>query len=214
MSMDFWPTQLTDPSILASHLSYLGIFLSAIFSGGITFFPEEIVLITAGYVSSAGDLNFSGVIGVCILAMVISDSVLFILARQNNRHIKKLRYYAGKVKITRNLGFVRTHLKKFVFVAKFLPLFRFVGPIMAGTLKMKPYLFQIYNLLAIVVYTVLYTGIGFVFDNQFLMVVSKFEAVRHSIFVAVMFVLGVSSYIFIHNKIDRWLSENGFENND
>lgn len=212
--MDFLNGPLVDPLSLAGQLSYLGIFLSAIFSGGVTFFPEEIVLITAGYVSSAGSLNYLGVFLVCILAMVISDSVLFSLARHDNRHIKKLRYYAGKVKITKNLTFVRAHLKKFVFVAKFLPLFRFVGPIMAGTLKMKPYLFQIYNLFAIVVYIALYTGIGFVFHSQFLVLISKFEEVRHSIFVVAMFILGVYSYIFIHNKIDRWLTENGLENDD
>ncbi|MFA6535993.1 MAG: DedA family protein [Candidatus Paceibacterota bacterium] len=206
--MSFGPEQLSDIGTFAGHLSYLGIFLSAIFSGGITFFPEEIVLITAGYVSSTGSLNLYAAVLVCVVAMILSDTILFGLARRNNKHIKTLRYYAGKVKITRNLEFVRAHLKKFVFVAKFLPLFRFVGPIMAGTLKMKPYLFQIYNLFAIVLYTLLYAGIGYIFHSQFLVLVSKFENVRHGIFVFVMFILGVASYIFVHNKIDRWLDEN------
>ncbi len=71
--------------------SYLSIFIFATLSGYLIPIPEEIVLVLAGYVSAYLSLNPYLVASLVIIGIMLGDNILFLLSRNGNRFIKKIK---------------------------------------------------------------------------------------------------------------------------
>jgi membrane protein DedA with SNARE-associated domain len=184
------------------------------FSGGITFFPEEIILLVAGYASSIGFFDFTYVAITCIAALVTSDIILFRLARARSPKIQRLRRYAKRLFIMSNPLVADLNPRIVIFLAKFLPFVRFVGPFYAGIHNIKMNMFIAYSTLATVIYVLVFTSIGYIFNSELLTIVSKIENVRHGIFIFLMSIIGFVSVIYLHRVVDRIIDKNGDNGND
>jgi membrane-associated protein len=183
------------------HFSYVAIFFFAIFAGYLIPLPEEIILLIVGYMASVRLIHLTPAIFVVIIALIIGDNILFTLARKNNKHVHRLVNEVLSLKIMKNRELMKKHIGKTVFLSRFFPFLRFVGPIFAGYVKASESVFQFYNTSAIIIYTPLVIGIGFYFNNYFNYIVGNIEKVRHIGVILVWIIVGliitrVVDYIF------------------
>ncbi|MFH1642140.1 MAG: hypothetical protein ABIC04_04530 [Nanoarchaeota archaeon] len=72
------PNSLTN---YLEHFTYVGIFLVLTFVGYIIPIPEEIILISIGYITALGFTKLYLVILLSIIAVVMGDSLLFYFGR-------------------------------------------------------------------------------------------------------------------------------------
>jgi membrane protein DedA with SNARE-associated domain len=113
--------------------------------------PEDISLISAGYLAHRGVVNVHTVFLVCFLAVLAGDSLAFVAGRLFGSRLLESRL-AQRVFRPRKQIRVRAYFRKFgskvIFVARFLPGLRFSIFLSAGTLRVRPSVFLIYDSLA------------------------------------------------------------------
>jgi membrane-associated protein len=164
------------------HFSYIGVFSSIVVSGYILPIPEEVVLLTIGYLTSGGMFSIYFVIIVSFLATLASDIFLYSLAKKDSKLTAGL-----KIKMHKN-SFVKSWMKKpndigrMVFMMRFFVGLRFLGPILAGAMNVSLKKFVFYDTLALLLYTPFFVLIGYLFHNSFLRMITRIESVRHLLF--------------------------------
>ena len=67
-----------------SHWSYFGVFIWFTIFDFVAPFPDEISLLTLGYLSSLGSLNPFIAAGVAFISFVVTDSLSFLLVRKGS----------------------------------------------------------------------------------------------------------------------------------
>lgn len=116
--------------------------------------PEDISLISAGYLAHKGVVNVHWVFLVCFVAVLAGDSLAFVMGRLFGTRLLESRL-AQRVFRPRKQIRVRAYFRKFgskvIFVARFLPGLRFSIFLSAGTLRVRPSVFVIYDSLAALV---------------------------------------------------------------
>ena len=113
--------------------------------------PEDISLISAGYLAHLGTVDVHAVFAVCFAAVLGGDSLAFMLGRGFGTKILASRFghrYFTPRRQRRVRAYFRTYGSKVVFVARFLPGLRFSIFLSAGMLHVKPHVFVIYDALA------------------------------------------------------------------
>jgi len=113
--------------------------------------PEDISLISAGYLAHLGKVDTHTVFLVCFAAVLGGDSLAFMLGRGFGTKILASRFgrrYFTPRRQRRVRAYFRTYGSKVVFVARFLPGLRFSIFLSAGMLHVKPHIFFIYDSLA------------------------------------------------------------------
>ncbi len=162
------------------HFSYVGIFIFAIFSGYIVPIPEEIILLIVGYMISVGFIHFIPAMIVLIVAFIAGDNILFRLTVKNNKHVTKFIHEVLSLKIiSKNKVWFEKHINLTIFLCRFFPFLRFVGPVFAGYVKAKEKNFTFFNTLAIVIYTPFLLWIGYFFSDYFTEISGQIAKVRH-----------------------------------
>ena len=160
--------------------SYLAIFLFAISAGYIVPIPEEIVLLITGYMASAGYIHFTPALFVIILAFIIGDNVLYKLTLKNNKLVKKMIHEVLSLTIiAKNRKFLEKNISTTIFITRFIPFLRFIGPVFSGYVKVKEKTFMLFNTLAIVIYAPIMLCVGYFFHDDFTRIVSEMGRVRH-----------------------------------
>ena len=184
------------------HFSYIAIFFFCIFSGYIIPLPEEIILLIVGYMASSHIIHLIPATFVVIIAIIIGDNMLYRLTLKNNKHVSKLVNEVLSLKIfIKKKALMERHVGTAIFVSRFFPFLRFVGPIFAGYIKAKEKTFVFFNTLAIVIYVPLIIFIGFFFNNSFDWVINQFGRLRHITIIFAWVIIGliitrIVDYIF------------------
>ncbi len=177
---------------MIENLSYLGIFIFAIFSGYIIPIPEEIILLIVGYMAYAEIIHMWPAILVVILAFVIGDNVLYRLTLRNNKWVSKLINEVFSLKIvTRNRPLLEKHVHWTIFLTRFLPFMRFVGPVFSGYVKVQQKTFMIFNSLAIIIYAPLVIWIGYHFNGYLFTILDVIGEFKHPIAIAGWVIVGL-----------------------
>ena len=188
------------------HFSYLAIFCFALFSGYFIPIPEEIILLITGYMAWARIIHLTPAIFVAILAFIIGDNILFKLTLKHNKHVEKLIHEVLSLKIVaRHRPFLEKYLGMTIFVTRFFPFLRFVGPVFSGYVKADETKFMIFNTLAIIIYAPFVILVGFFCNQYFGQIIFEIAKVKHVIFVFIMIIIGllISRTIdYYFNKID------------
>lgn len=113
--------------------------------------PEDISLISAGYMAHKGVVNVHTVLVVCFVAVLGGDVLAFLLGRLFGRRILAMRV-AHRLFSPRKQRRVRAYFRKFgskvIFLGRFLPGLRFSIFFSAGSLHVKAPLFIVYDGLA------------------------------------------------------------------
>ena len=116
--------------------------------------PEDVSLISAGYLAHLGIVNVHTVFLVCFASVLGGDCLAFTLGRMFGSRLLDS-HLARRVFRPRKQIRVRAYFRKFgskvIFIARFLPGLRFSIFLSAGTLRVRPSVFFTYDALAALV---------------------------------------------------------------
>ena len=116
--------------------------------------PEDVSLISAGYLAHLGIVNPHKVFAVCFLAVLGGDCIAFALGRLFGSRLldsRLARRFFRPRKQIRVRAYFRKFGSKVIFIARFLPGLRFSIFLSAGTLRVRPSVFITYDSLAALV---------------------------------------------------------------
>jgi membrane protein DedA with SNARE-associated domain len=154
--------------------------------------PEDITLISAGYLAHKGVVNVHTVFVVCFLAVLAGDSVAFVMGRLFGSRLLQSRL-AQRVFRPRKQIRVRAYFRKFgskvIFVARFLPGLRFSIFLSAGTLRLRPSVFIIYDSLAALVSVPALVYLAWIFGEHIDHVIAWARRSEYGILVLVLIVV-------------------------
>ena len=190
---------------IIEHFSYTAVFFLLAFAGFLVPIPEEIIIITVGYVVAAGFGNMYVALIDCILGIFIGDNLLFWLSKSHNPLIKKLKKRIKQKAVQKFKINLKKHIGKTIFLARFIVGLRIFGPVLAGSLHVKSRTFQFYNTLAILIYVPIFLFLGYHFHNQLGYVIAGVEAVRHVLFSIVLIAFG---YLLAFIARKRYIEKN------
>ena len=177
--------------------SYIGIFILFALAGYLIPIPEEILLLLIGYIAGFGIFNIYIASGVALLSIFAGDNIIFWISKYKGiKIINLLRNKLSMKNVTRYSKLMKNHIGKTTFILRFTPGLRFLGPFLAGSMKVKWRNFLLYNLTAILIYVPLIIFLGYHFNNQLSNIIKGLAIARHFIFIFLLVVVGILiSYI-------------------
>lgn len=113
--------------------------------------PEDISLISAGYMAHRGVVNVHTAFVVSFLAVIGGDTLAFYFGRRYGRRFlawKQARRFFTPRKQLRVRAYFRKFGSKVIFIGRFLPGLRFLIFFSAGTLCVRPMVFLVWDTLA------------------------------------------------------------------
>jgi len=113
--------------------------------------PEDISLISAGYLAHLGKVELHSVFLVCFVAVLGGDTLAFTVGRKFGTKILASKFghrYFNPRRQRRVRAYFRSYGSKVIFIARFLPGLRFSIFLSAGMLHVRPYVFIVYDALA------------------------------------------------------------------
>lgn len=149
---------------LVDHWGYAAVFTVVVLGNVGLPVPEETILTLAGYLVWRGDLELWRVLVVGIVSASMGDNAGYWLGRRLGT--AAVDRYGTRVGISEaRLSTSRDVLAKYgalaIFVARFLPGFRFAAGPVAGTIGMPMRVFFIANVLGACVYVPVVVGVGY-----------------------------------------------------
>ncbi len=135
-----------------STLSYVGIFGISFIANVLVPVPEEVIILAMGYVAGTGAINFWITLGVVIVGSLLSDMGMFWLSRHDNKWVKGFYTKIFSRVFPVDHEFLVQHSSKVIFLARFLVQLRFLGPFIAGQVKVPWKKFIAYDLAALLIY--------------------------------------------------------------
>ena len=154
--------------------------------------PEDVSLISAGYLAHLGILNVHRVFLVCFAAVLGGDCLAFTLGRLFGSRLLDSRL-AQRFFQPRKQIRVRAYFRKFgskvIFIARFLPGLRFSIFLSAGTLRVRPSIFLIYDALAALVSVPALVYLAWIFGEHIDRVVSWVRRSEYGILIVVVAVV-------------------------
>lgn len=131
--------------------------------------PEDISLISAGYIAHLGKVNVHSIFLVCFAAVLAGDSLAFLIGRLFGQRLlaSKLghRYFSPK-RQRRVRAYFRRYGSKVIFIARFLPGLRFSIFLSAGMLHVRLYVFLVYDTLAALLSVPFLVYMAYYFGNK------------------------------------------------
>jgi membrane protein DedA with SNARE-associated domain len=131
--------------------------------------PEDISLISAGYLAHLGKVDLHAVFAVCFAAVLGGDGIAFTLGRLFGTRILASRLgrrYFNPRRQRRVRAYFRVYGSKVVFIARFLPGLRFSIFLSAGMLRVRPAVFIVYDALAAVISVPVLVYLAWYFGDQ------------------------------------------------
>jgi membrane protein DedA with SNARE-associated domain len=153
---------------LIAHHGYLVIFLVVLAESIEVPLPAALALIAGGAAAASGTLHIYGVFVVAIVAMLLGDSVMFLLGRHTGW---ALLGFLCKVSINPETCILRSaesfykRGKTTLVIAKFLPGVNTMAPPLAGSMKMPYEQFLRLDLAGTSLYAGAYCVLGYVFRD-------------------------------------------------
>jgi len=188
------------------HWSYLGVFAVLIFASLGMPIPEDVPLLTGGYLCFAGLANVYLMILVGFLGVLTGDFFLFTIGRKFGHHVFEHRLIRRLVNPTRLVLAERLFAKhgvKIIFVGRFLPGLRPMIFTAAGVLKVPPMTFLAVNGSAACLSVPLLVLLGRAFGQHLDVVKGGVRTVTHVVVVAVALAVVVAAGIYLHGKQKR-----------
>jgi membrane protein DedA with SNARE-associated domain len=192
-----------DLSYYVLQFSYLGIFLWFSIIEQLTPIPEEVYLMTAGYIAVHAGMNIF-LCGIAALTgLLTTDNLLFYLALKGNKFSQKLLCKINHELLDKIKNKLQKKATLTIFIGALVPKLRFFNPLIAGSINIKFKIFFFANALATLLYVAAYMCIGILFHNQLNYILKKLAYVQHGIFLVVM----VAIAIFIAVKMKKFVFE-------
>lgn len=176
-------------------IGYAGIFIW-FFIDQLTPIPEEISLITIGYMSTQHIIDpFLGGL-VAVLSMLSVDMAYYLLCRSGSRLIEKYKKGKSHSVLSRYEDKMRDKMAKTIIVLCFIPRVRFVIPIIVGLLRLSFKKFIFYNTLGLSLMVAVYISLGIIFHESIQTLMSKVKGSQNIIFFSFVGVLVIGAVIY------------------
>jgi membrane-associated protein len=190
------------------HLSYTGIFLWFLLTQLIIVMPipEEVVLISIGYVSATGVWNPFIAAAIALATLILSDGIFYFLSRSGNRYVARLVRRSEGGAFAKAEAQMKRDMPRAVFTLTFIPRLRFFGPVLAGMLKLKWPAFFLADASALVIHVSVYTFLGFFFHKSLAGLFKNLAVLQHALFIAAIIVIGAIAGVVVRKK---WISGRG-----
>jgi membrane-associated protein len=187
---------ITNFSDYSLHLGYLGIFLFFITIDQFTPIPEEITLLTIGYLSFNHVFNpvLAGIVS--LMAFITVDMLYFFLTKSGNKLVKRLTERKSSL-MMRYREKLEKHFGLTLFLLCFIPRMRLLGPVFAGVMNVPFKKFVLFDLLGLSIFTSVYILLGMVFHQSLHMYLAHTETLKYIIFISSMIFLTVLIVVFI-----------------
>jgi len=201
---------MTETDLIANSLGglpYGGMFIIAFLSNIFLPVPEEVILLAVGYLTGIGIFTYPLMVGIFVLGMLISDYLLYSLSYKGSKLVKKLHKRLEKKGLLKDEKYLKKHIKKIIFFSRFLIYLRFIGPVVAGSLKTDRKTFLIYDFLALVIYVNIFLGLGNYFHEQIKFItdgVARFKNYFEIVIIAIITVLVLK---FIQKNFLKWMKK-------
>lgn len=197
--------QTIDISTYIHQFSYLGIFFWFLIIEQLTPIPEEVSLISLGYICMHNHLNLFIAGGLSLVGLLTTDNALFYLSKKGRRFTDKLqRNYNGKL-LSRFKKEIHTHTTRTLVLCALLPKVRFLSPIIAATSGIDWKRFFIINSLTTCAYVTVYTVSGVLFHQGLSNILSQMQTVQHLVFILTVTII----CIWVISKLRKYNSKSG-----
>ena len=158
--------------------------------------PAALAILTAGAVAASGKLYFFSVFAVAVLAMLAGDIVLYLAGRVTGWALLGFlcRLSASPEScIMRSAEYFYRRGRQTLLFAKFIPGINTMSPPLAGSMKMAPQQFLVFDTLGAALYVGAYAAAGFLFSDALRAIT---RGLRSAGFAAeVIFAIGLAVYI-------------------
>lgn len=187
---------MTEFQALLLQYSYLGIFLWFVFFDQITPIPEELVLISMGFLANQGHLNPILAGATALTGLVIIDNIYYGLGK-SGKMLFKLRKDSS-VKLMEKFKIrIQRHAWQTIFMMSYFPKLRFITPFLAAAAGISWKRFSIINAASSATYVTLYILLGIFFERQLKEIELEVLIIYITIFT---FVIGLVVFIYIFRK--------------
>jgi len=132
------------------------------------FLPGDSLLVTAGILAAAGELNIVWLLVFPTLAAIIGDQTGYVIGRTAGNALAD-RYPKFRAHLDRAHAFYEKHGTKTIVIARFVPIIRTFVPAVAGAAKMRYRSFVVFNIVGGTLWvfstTLLGYGVGSMIPN-------------------------------------------------
>jgi membrane protein DedA with SNARE-associated domain/rhodanese-related sulfurtransferase len=172
--------------------------------------PGAVALVAGGAAAASGVLSAPLVIVFAVLAMIVADTLLYLLGKHTGWTILRFLCRVSIEPETCVLKAAESFYKRgreTLLVAKFIPGVSTMAAPLAGSMKM-PYLqFLLRDFLGATLYALAYGAVGFIFRDFVAQIVSGFREAGHAveivIVLAVLAFIGYRGWLFWKHRGDR-----------
>lgn len=186
-------------------LSYSGVWLLSFAANVIVPIPEEGVFLILGYLAGGPHWNGFILFPVIFSGVLASDITIYLLARGGNKLVKNAYNKVFASQVESRMDWIKKHMNKVVFFSRFLIQLRFLGPFLAGHLKIPFRQFIVWDILALLIYIPLYLSLGWYFRSRIDSILGGISVVKNIIISVIIIVLLV--------LLIRWLKKKFYKIN-
>lgn len=182
---------------IMEQLGYWGIALLMFLDNVFPPIPSEIIMPSAGYAASQGQLHIVGVIVAGCLGSLIAAAVLYWVGYKFNhatifsfvdRYGKYL--FLKSTDVQKSLQWFEQHGHRIVFAGRMIPAVRSLISIPAGMSRMPFWKFMLYSSLGTIIWTTFLAYVGFYFGENQALMHQIFSQVGYIILIIVVIVAG------------------------
>jgi len=151
------------------HFTYAGLFLVLVLCGLGLPVPEDLALLTGGYLIHRGITQYPTTLAVSFVGVVAGDNSLFFLGRRFGTDLLKYVEFVRPrtlPRIERLKRFMDRHGHMAIFYARFLAGMRALVYVIAGSTGVSPRRFVVYDALGALISVPLAVSIGYFFGDQ------------------------------------------------
>jgi membrane protein DedA with SNARE-associated domain len=195
---------------LIAHHGYFLIFIVVLAEAIGLPVPAAVALVAGGAAAAAGTLSVSKVLILALVAMLIGDTLLFVLGRYMGWSLLGLLCRVSvnpESCILRSAESFYKRGKTTLLIAKFIPGVNTMAPPLAGSMRMRPQQFLRLDAAGAALYILAYGGLGFLFRDFLAGITRGFQAASHAfgevLFVAAIGYIAYRVWLYRKNKVYR-----------
>lgn len=144
----------------------VGIYLLPIIANLFPGIPEEIFLLGVGYLTREGSFSFWHAYVIFLAGFFVVDLILFSISRRGSGFSHNMERRFAKMNIRLDVSIIQKDHKKIIFISRFIPFLRWIGPVLTGIAKISYKQFMRSNAVALVIYVPIMLLLGRIFHGQ------------------------------------------------
>ena len=195
---------------LIAHHGYWIIFLAVFLESVGLPVPAALAMVAGGAAGASGILYAPWVFALCLIAMLLGDLLVYFFGRHMGWFLLG---FLCKVSANPETCILRSaesfykRGKTTLVIAKFIPGLSTMAAPLAGSMKMRPGQFLLYDFSGAVLYTLAYAGLGYLFHGFLSVIVHGFQTagslVEYILLFAVIGYIGYRIWLYWTHRIYR-----------